>query len=75
MATAAVCPPLCPPLWQASDAALVAELAAVETQLHSTWAQLLTVVAEIDSRDMTGLGYKTTTDLIRAVARIPLGEA
>jgi hypothetical protein len=66
---------LCPPVWQASDTALVTELGALETRLHSTWAQLLTVVAEIDSRDMTGLGYKTTTDLIRAVARIPLGEA
>ncbi|MFY9807173.1 MAG: DUF222 domain-containing protein, partial [Pseudonocardiaceae bacterium] len=71
MATAAVCPPL----WQASDAALVTELAALETRLHSTWAQLLTVVAEIDSRDMTGLGYTTTADLVRAVARVPLGEA
>ncbi|MGB8995097.1 MAG: DUF222 domain-containing protein [Pseudonocardiaceae bacterium] len=71
MATATVCPPL----WQASDAALVTELAALETRLHSTWAQLLTVVAEIDSRDMTGLGYTTTADLVRAVARVPLGEA
>ena len=37
-------------VWQDSDAALVAELGALETQLHSTWAQMLSVVAEIDSR-------------------------
>ncbi|MGB8960529.1 MAG: DUF222 domain-containing protein [Pseudonocardiaceae bacterium] len=62
-------------MWQAGDAALVAELGGLETQLHVTWAQMLEVIAEISSRDMTGLGYKTTTDLVRAVARVPLGEA
>ena len=62
--------------WQSSDAALVAELGALETRLHSTWAQMLAVVAEIDSRDMAGgLGYRTTADLVRAVARVPQGEA
>jgi Domain of unknown function (DUF222)/HNH endonuclease len=68
MSTAAV--------WQDSAAALVAELGALETRLHSTWAQMLSVVAEIDSRGMAGeLGYSTTTELVRAVARVPLGEA
>ena len=63
-------------MWQCSDAALVAELGALETRLHSTWAQMLSVVAEIDSRGMaSGLGYTTTTELLRAVARVPLGEA
>ncbi|MFL6147174.1 MAG: DUF222 domain-containing protein [Pseudonocardiaceae bacterium] len=62
--------------WQSSDAALVAELGALETRLHSTWAQMLAVVAEIDFRDMAGgLGYRTTADLVRAVARVPQGEA
>jgi hypothetical protein len=28
-------------VWQSSDADLLAELAALETQLHSTWAQML----------------------------------
>jgi hypothetical protein len=68
MSTAAV--------WQDSAAALVAELGALETRLHSTWAQMLSVVAEIDSRGMAGeLGYSTTTELVRAIARVPLGEA
>ena len=68
MSTAAV--------WQDSDAALVAELAALETRLHSTWAQLLSVVAEIDSRGTAAtLGYPTTVELVRAIGRVPLGEA
>ncbi|MGB8257237.1 MAG: hypothetical protein WCE71_18030, partial [Pseudonocardiaceae bacterium] len=68
MSTAAV--------WQDSDAALVAELAALETRLHSTWAQLLSVVAEIDSRGTAAtLGYPTITELVRAIARVPLSEA
>ncbi|HEX5346893.1 MAG TPA: hypothetical protein VFW64_07290 [Pseudonocardiaceae bacterium] len=76
MSTAAVYSPASLPMWQCSDAALVAELGALETRLHSTWAQMLSVVAEIDSRGMaSGLGYTTTTELLRAVARVPLGEA
>jgi uncharacterized protein DUF222 len=64
------------PVWQGSDAALVAELGALETRLHSTWAQMLSVVGEIDSRGTAGeLGYGTTADLVRAMARVPLGEA
>jgi hypothetical protein len=44
-------------VWQSSDADVLAELGALETQLHSTWAQMLSVVAEIDSRSMAvGLG-------------------
>ncbi len=63
-------------VWQDSDAALVAELAALETRLHSTWAQLLSVVAEIDSRGTAAtLGYPTITELVRAIARVPLSEA
>jgi hypothetical protein len=63
-------------MWQDSDAALVAELGALETRLHSTWAQILSVVAEIDSRGTAAtVGYPTTTELVRAVARVPLGEA
>ncbi len=63
-------------VWQDSDAALVAELAALETQLHSTWAHMLSVVAEIDSRGTAAtVGYPTTVELLRAVGRISLGEA
>jgi hypothetical protein len=63
-------------VWQDSDAALVAELAALETRLHSTWAQILSVVAEIDSRGTAAtLGYPTTADLVRVIGRVPLGEA
>ncbi|MGH3810289.1 MAG: hypothetical protein ACRDRU_27455 [Pseudonocardiaceae bacterium] len=48
------------PVWQGSDAELLAELGALETRLHSTWAQVLSVVAEIDSRGVAGgLGYGT----------------
>ena len=63
-------------VWQDSDAALVTELGALETQLHSTWAHMLSVVAEIDSRGTaTAVGYLTTVELIRAVGRVSLGEA
>jgi hypothetical protein len=68
MSTAAV--------WQDCDAALVAELGALETRLHSTWAQMLSVVAEIDSRGTAAtVGYTTTVELVRAVGRVSLGEA
>ena len=64
------------PVWQGSDAELLAELGALETRLHSTWAQMLSVVAEIDSRGMAGAaGYGTTVELVRAVARVSRGEA
>src|SRR6185437_3439526 len=56
--------PVCPAVWQGGDAELLAELDALETQLHSTWAQMLSVVAEIDSRGIAGrLGYGTTVEL------------
>ncbi|MGH3933649.1 MAG: hypothetical protein ACRDS1_01470 [Pseudonocardiaceae bacterium] len=56
--------------WQASDAELLAELRAVESRLHATWAQMLSVVAEVDSRGTAGaVGYGTTVELVRAVAR------
>ena len=68
MSTAAV--------WQDCDSALVAELGALETRLHSTWAQMLSVVAEIDSRGTAAtVGYTTTVELLRAVGRVSLGEA
>jgi hypothetical protein len=64
------------PVWQGSDAELLAELGALETRLHSTWAQMLSVVAEIDSRGTAGaVGYGTTVELVRAVARVSRGEA
>jgi hypothetical protein len=64
------------PVWQSSDADLLAGLDALETQLHSTWARMLSIVAEIDSRAMApGLGYGNTVELMRAIARIPRGEA
>jgi hypothetical protein len=63
-------------VWQRSDADLLANLGALETQLHSTWAQMLSVVAEIDARAMApGLGYGSTVELVRAIARIPRSEA
>jgi Domain of unknown function (DUF222) len=62
--------------WQSNDAELLAELGALETQLHSTWARMLSVVAEIDSRGMAGgLGYGSTVGLVRAVARVSRGDA
>jgi Domain of unknown function (DUF222) len=64
------------PVWQGSDAELLAELGALETRLHSTWAQMLSVIAEIDSRRVAGgLGYGTTVELVRAIARVSRGEA
>ncbi|HEV7831132.1 MAG TPA: hypothetical protein VGP04_20280 [Pseudonocardiaceae bacterium] len=45
-------------VWQSSDADVLAELGALETQMHSTWAQMLSVVTETESRSMAvGLGY------------------
>ncbi|MGB6162672.1 MAG: DUF222 domain-containing protein [Pseudonocardiaceae bacterium] len=68
--------PVCPPVWQGSDAEPLAELGALETRLHSTWAQMLSVVAEVDSRGVAGqVGYGTTVELVRAVSRVSRGEA
>ncbi|MGH3547201.1 MAG: DUF222 domain-containing protein [Pseudonocardiaceae bacterium] len=67
MSTAAV--------WQGSDAELLAELAGLETRLHATWAQMLSVVAEVDSRGTAAaVGYTNTIDLVRAVGRVSRGE-
>jgi hypothetical protein len=64
------------PVWQGNEAELLAQLRALETRLHSTWAEMLSVVAEVDSRGMAGaLGYGTTVELVRAVARVSRGEA
>ncbi|MDQ4105279.1 MAG: 13E12 repeat family protein [Actinomycetota bacterium] len=64
------------PVWQGSDAELLAELCTLETRLHSTWAQMLSVIAEIDSRGTAATtGYGTTVELVRAVARVSRGEA
>ncbi len=35
--------------WQSSDEQLLAELGELEAQLHATWAQMLSVVTEVDS--------------------------
>ncbi|HEX4100286.1 MAG TPA: DUF222 domain-containing protein [Pseudonocardiaceae bacterium] len=68
MSTAAV--------WQDSDATLVAELAALEIRLHSTWAQMLSVVAEIDSPGTAAtLGYPTLPATAVAVAEHAIGAA
>ncbi|MGH3882628.1 MAG: DUF222 domain-containing protein [Pseudonocardiaceae bacterium] len=62
--------------WQASDQELLAELRALEARLHSTWADVLSVVAEVDSRGTAAtVGYGTTVELVRAVARVSRGEA
>jgi hypothetical protein len=64
------------PAQQGSDAELLAELQALETQLHGTWARMLSVVAEIDSRGTAAaVGYRSTMELLRAVARVSRGEA
>lgn len=55
---------------------MLAELGALEARLHSTWAQMLSVVAEIESRGTAAaVGYGTTVELVRAVARVSRGEA
>jgi hypothetical protein len=64
------------PVGHSSDEQLLAELGALETQLHATWSQMLSVVAEIDSRAIAAAkGYATTVELVRAVARVPRSEA
>ncbi len=64
------------PVWQSSDEQLLAELSALETRLHSTWAEILKVIAEVDSRGTAEtVGYRTTVDLVRAVGRVSRGEA
>lgn len=63
-------------VWQASDAELLAELRTVESRMHSLWAEMLSVVAEVESRGIAGKeGYGTTVQLIRALCRVPAGEA
>ena len=63
-------------VWQSSDSDVLAELGALETQMHSTWAQMLSVVTETESRAMApGLGYGSTIKLVQAIARIPRNEA
>jgi hypothetical protein len=37
-------------VWQSSDSDVLAELSALETKMHSTWAQMLSVVTETESR-------------------------
>ncbi|MGH3813748.1 MAG: DUF222 domain-containing protein [Pseudonocardiaceae bacterium] len=64
------------PVWQASDDELLAELRALENRMHSMWAEMLSVVAEVDSRGIAGAqGYGTTVELVRALARVPRSEA
>ncbi|MDQ2789850.1 MAG: DUF222 domain-containing protein, partial [Actinomycetota bacterium] len=61
---------------QGSDAELLAELAALETRLRATWAEMLSVIAEVDSRGTaTAVGYTNTIDLVCAVGRVTRGEA
>ena len=44
--------------------------------MHSTWAEMLSVIAEVDSRSIAAtVGYGTTLELVRAVARVSRGEA
>lgn len=63
-------------MWQESDDELLAELRALEIRMHSTWAEMLAVVAEVDSRGIAGAqGYGTTVELVRALARVPRSEA
>src|ERR1051326_8385326 len=63
-------------VWQASDMELLAELRTVESRMHSLWAEMLSVVAEVESRGIAGKeGYGTTVQLIRALCRVPAGEA
>ncbi|MFZ0875233.1 MAG: DUF222 domain-containing protein [Pseudonocardiaceae bacterium] len=62
-------------VWQSSDTELLDELAALETRLHSTWAEMLSVIAEVDSRGTAETaGYRTTVELVRAVGRVSRGE-
>lgn len=64
------------PVWQSSDEQLLVELGALENQLNATRAQMLSVVAEIDSRGITAArGYGSTVGLVRAIARVPRSEA
>jgi hypothetical protein len=63
-------------VWQGSDAERLAELAALETRLHSTWAEMLSVIAEVDSRGTAEtVGYRSTVELVRAVGRVSRDEA
>jgi hypothetical protein len=63
-------------VWQGSDAELLAELRALEMRLHSTWAEMLSVIAEVDSRGTAETaGYRTTVDLVRAIGRVSRREA
>ncbi|MDQ4021962.1 MAG: hypothetical protein M3257_10155 [Actinomycetota bacterium] len=63
-------------VWQGSEADLLSELRALESRLRSTWAEMLSVIAEVDSRGTAAtVGYGTTLELVRAVTRVSRGEA
>jgi hypothetical protein len=63
-------------VWQSSDTELLTGLAVLETRLHATWAEMLSVIAEVDSRGTAeAVGYRSTVDLVRAVGRVWRGEA
>ncbi len=59
----------------ALESSVLAELSALETPLHATWAQMLTVIAEVDSRGLAAAkGYGSTVELVRAIARVSRNE-
>ena len=44
--------------------------------MHSVWAEMLAVVAEVDARGIAAAqGYGTTVELVQALARVPRSEA
>ena len=53
------------------DDELLAELRPLETRTRSMRAQMLSVVAEVDSRGIAGKeGYGSTVELVRALVRV-----
>lgn len=62
--------------WQAADGDLLAGLQELQTRLHSTYAEMLTVIAEADSRQVGATeGFGTTADLLHYLQRIPRSQA
>ncbi|WP_214368497.1 HNH endonuclease signature motif containing protein [Pseudonocardia sp. H11422] len=62
--------------WQAADAELLAALGELQTALNTTWAQMLEVVREVESRGLAERhGYVTGADLLRGTQNISRSTA
>jgi hypothetical protein len=62
--------------WKATDAELLAALAPMQARLNALYAEMLELVAEVDTRNIAGKeGFVTTIDLLRCTQNLTRPEA